>query len=99
MTVRSLLGVFCCLGLSAPEYETRLLAGWTVHIHGDLQARDGRATARALELLEAQLREIVRVVPAAAVRELQRVPLWISPEYPGTRPRAEYHPDAGWLRE
>jgi hypothetical protein len=26
------------------------------------------------------------------------VSLWISPEYPDTKPKAEYHPDAGWLR-
>jgi len=38
-------------------------------------------------------------VPAAAVTELQKVPLWISPEYPPTPPRAEYHPDVHWLRE
>jgi hypothetical protein len=44
------------------------------------------------------LEEIVRVVPAPAVAELRKVPLWFSPEYKGTGPRAEYHPDAGWLR-
>jgi hypothetical protein len=47
----------------------------------------------------AQLQEIVRVVPAKAVAELQKVPLWINPEYPKVHPRAEYHPDAGWLRD
>ena len=30
--------------------------------------------------------------------ELRKVPLWFSPEYPGVKPRAEYHPGAGWLR-
>jgi len=25
--------------------------------------------------------------------------LWFSPEYPGVKPKAEYHPGAGWLRE
>jgi hypothetical protein len=49
-------------------------------------------------LLTAQLEGIVRTVPKAAVVELQKVPLWVSPEYPGTPPRAEYHPNAGWLR-
>jgi hypothetical protein len=37
-------------------------------------------------------------VPATAVAELRKVPLWFSPEYPGTQQRAEYHPGAGWLR-
>lgn len=39
------------------------------------------------------------MVPRAAVAELRKVPLWFSPEYPGVQPRAEYHPDAGWLRD
>ena len=82
-----------------PSLATRKLAGWTVHINSTLLEGDARATTRALELLEGQLDEIVRVVPAAAVGKLQQVPLWISPEYPNTPPRAEYHPDAGWLRE
>lgn len=56
-------------------------------------------TDRALELLETQLEELARVVPQAAVAELQKVPLWVSPEYPGVKPKAEYHPDADWLRK
>ena len=50
-------------------------------------------------MLRTQLDEIVRVVPCAAVAKLQQVSLWFSPQYPETRPKAEYHPDAGWLRE
>ena len=81
------------------QRETRTIAGWAVHIRRDLLASDAKGTARALELLQAQLDEIVRVVPATAVAELQKVPLWFSPEYPSIPPRAEYHPDAGWLRD
>jgi hypothetical protein len=79
--------------------ETRNIEGWSVRIHRKLLEQDAAATARALELLTAQLREIKRTVPAAAVAHLQKVPLWISPEYPGIQPKAEYHPDARWLRE
>ena len=79
--------------------EARVIAGWTVQLSQDLLDRQPAATARALELLKGQLEEINRVVPKAAVVELQKVTLWISPEYPGVKPRAEYHPDAGWLRE
>ena len=60
---------------------------------------DAAGMERALELLRGQLKEIVRVVPASAVTELREVKLWFSPEYPGVRPTAEYHPDARWLRE
>ena len=64
-----------------------------------LLEHDKAATDRALDLLTLQLQEIVRVAPAAAVAELRKVPLWLSPEYPGVTPRAEYHPGAGWLRD
>ena len=79
--------------------EVRDIAGWSVHISRDLLASQAKATARALELLEGQLSEIVRVVPAAAVAELRKVPLWISAEYPNIPPRAEYHSEAGWLSD
>jgi hypothetical protein len=83
---------------SAIDRETRTVRGWTVHVSRQLLEREPRLTRRALELLDRQLEEIVRVVPAAAVAELRQVPLYFMPEYPSVRPRAEYHPDAGWLR-
>ena len=82
-----------------PGRQTKMVEGWTLHISDELFEKDKAATERALELLTVQLQEITRVVPAAAVAELQKVPLWFSPEYPGVQPRAEYHPGAGWLRE
>ncbi|HEY6167310.1 MAG TPA: hypothetical protein VI454_04675 [Verrucomicrobiae bacterium] len=83
----------------ANDRETRTVAGWTVHISKALLATNGAATARALELLGRQLKEIIRVVPKAAVAELQKVPLYFSPTYPGKRGGAEFHPDAKWLRD
>ncbi len=82
-----------------PGRQTQQIEGWTLLISDELLETEKEQTTRALELLTAQLEEIVRVVPAAALAELQKVPLWISPEYAGTQPRAEYHPAAGWLRE
>lgn len=79
--------------------QTKTLEGWTLLISDELLENDKAATERALELLTVQLQEIVRVVPAAAVVELRKVPLWFSPEYPKVQPRAEYHPGAGWLRD
>lgn len=79
--------------------ETRTLLGWQVHVHRGLLEKEAAATAKALDLLEAQLGEIVRVVPPAALAELRQVPLYLNPEYEGVRPRAEYHPDSGWLDE
>ncbi len=78
--------------------QTKTVEGWTLLISDQLFENDKAATERALELLTVQLQEIVRVVPATAVVELRKVPLWFSPEYPQVQPRAEYHPGAGWLR-
>lgn len=84
---------------AVPEREMRAISGWTVHLSKRLLADDAAATDKALSLLKVMLDEITRVVPRAAVTELQKVPLYISPEYPHTPPRAEFHPDAGWLRD
>jgi hypothetical protein len=77
-------------------HETKNLVGWTLHISPKI---DAAALNKALPLLQAQLEEIVRVLPAKAVVELQKVQLWINPEYPHVPPRAEYHPGADWLME
>lgn len=84
---------------SAVPRETRRIRGWNVLVSRVLLADERQATARALELMDAQLAEIERVVPEAAVAELRKVPLYVNPEYPGGKPGAEYHPEAGWLRD
>ncbi len=81
------------------QHQTQQLSGWTVHVSTKLIGQDAPAVEKALPLLKAQLDEIVRVVPVKAVAELQKVPLWINPQYPNSRPRAEFHPNANWLRE
>ena len=81
------------------QRETSDISGWTVHINRRLLEQEPKDTARALELLEKQLQEIVRVVPGDAVAELRKVPLYFSPAYKPGRSGAEFHPDAGWLRE
>ncbi len=82
------------------KVRTQAISGWTVHIREELLKDESKAaTSKALNLLEKQLDEIVKVIPASAVAELRKVPLWFSPEYPGVAPKAEYHPDAGWLKE
>lgn len=86
-------------GEGPARHQTNCIEGWTVLVNERLLAADKAATVKALELLRAQLQEIVRVVPAAAVGKLREVALWFSPEYPGVKPKAEYHPDTGWLRE
>jgi hypothetical protein len=86
-------------GTNTAGHQTKSIEGWTVLVSDQLIEKEKAATERALELLTVQLQEITRAVPAAAVTELRKVPLWFSPEYPGVRQRAEYHPSAGWLRD
>lgn len=96
-----LLAVALCIGpwvACAADYRQQQVEGWTVHMSERLLAEQKEATAKALELLRTQLAEIVRVVPSNAVARLREVPLWFSPEYPGVKPKAEYHPSGGWLR-
>ncbi|MFM8414582.1 MAG: hypothetical protein ACKOCX_07645 [Planctomycetota bacterium] len=92
------LGLATGLGADS-SHETRDVIGWTLHIDKVLLAHAPEATATAVALLERQLAEVVRVVPPAAVAKLRETPLWFSSEYPGVPPRAEFHPDPGWLRE
>jgi hypothetical protein len=81
------------------SFQTNSIEGWTTLVNERLWSEDKAATERALELLRAQLKEIVRVVPSPALAKLREVTLWFSPEYPGVKPIAEYHPDARWLRD
>jgi len=107
LTLTALAAFFCSAkptnaapGDSAsPTHEIRQISGWNVHISSSLLTNNAEATDAALKLLSAQLDNIVNVVPPAAVGELRKVPLWFSPEYPGIRPKAEYHASANWLRE
>lgn len=84
---------------AALSHRTNFVEGWKVLVDARLTAAEAAATEKALELLRGQLQEIIRVVPAPAVKKLREVTLWFSPEYPGVQPKAEYHPDPGWLRD
>lgn len=81
------------------DHETLEVLGWTVRVNPRLRLEQPTETRDALERLEGQLQQIVRVVPAEAVTELRKVTLWFNPPYQGTGPKAEYHPNEGWLRQ
>src|SRR6188474_353780 len=72
----------------ASEWDAPEIEGWTVKVHRDV------SDPAALRLLETRLQDIVRLVPAPAVAELRKVPIWI-----GTSGIAQYHPDRGWLEK
>ena len=83
---------------SPDGYETRTVEGWTVHLSDELRARHPEAVEAAMPLLQRQLQEICRVVPAPVRARLQLVPWWGSSEYSLVPGRAEYHPGADWLQ-
>ena len=86
-------------GADAPKHQTNIIEGWTVLVNERLLKEDKEGTEKGIEILRAQLQEVARLVPAPAVARLREVTLYLSPEYPGVRPTAEYHPGAGWLRD
>lgn len=99
---RCILALLLTAALSraaTPAYERREIEGWTVHVHAELIRNQADDTEHALQVVREHLAQIVKVVPAPAVMQLRKVPLWVSPEYPGIGPKAEYHPGEGWLRE
>lgn len=82
-----------------PGHLTLKLEGWTIHVSDELRKSDAAATDEALRLLEAQLKEVVRVIPAGLLANLRLVRIWLSPTPAGFGPTGEYHPDAGWLKD
>ena len=96
------LGILALAGFakgSAPTTDERNIEGWVVKISAKLIEQNSDQLEKAVLILQAQLKEIVATVPKAAVTELRKVTLYVSPEYPSIPPRAEYHPDAGWLKK
>lgn len=92
--------VFCSESKSKPiEREIRNVSGWQVHISRKLLETEADDTAKALDGLKKMLDEIVRDLPAAAVTEMKKVPLYFSPSYKEGQSGAEFHPGAGWLRD
>ncbi|MFN4943689.1 MAG: hypothetical protein ACK40T_02350 [Akkermansiaceae bacterium] len=82
------------------EREIRQISGWNVLINKDLLTDKTKpATEKALGMLKVQLDEIIKLVPAPAVSEMQKVGLYFSLPYPKFGERAEFHPDAKWLKD
>ncbi|MFN5768534.1 MAG: hypothetical protein ACK523_18720 [Pirellulaceae bacterium] len=76
------------------------IEGWQVAISKRFSDEDRPAIDATRKVLSAQLKELQGMgIPEMTLRRLQQVPMWISPEYPGIVPRAEYHPSAQWLTD
>jgi hypothetical protein len=75
----------------------REVEGWTVRVDDRLLGPKGSAEGtRALKFLEAKLFDIKAVVPAARLKQLQRVTIVLD-QGCGALASIQYHPSAGWL--
>lgn len=83
--------------VATSAYQKELIDGWTVLVNKSLFGAHRELGDRALRLLRIKLFDIGRVVPAGALNELRKVPIWIGIS-DGHAPCAEYHPSAEWLR-
>jgi hypothetical protein len=83
--------------LTAQGYQTQKIEGWTVLVSEKLAKETPEKTALAIELLQSQLADVKKVLPEKALEKLVNVPIWLSPQYPGTNPGGAYHPSKRWL--
>lgn len=79
--------------LTAADYKSRKIQGWTVWVEKSLDTHPRRKAA--LKLLDEKLAKISTVVPPAALPKLRKVPIWLSRN---VARGAAYHPSADWLR-
>lgn len=101
-----LTGGVAIAGVSAPDekfeptsnYEVRELNGWKVYLNSRFEMTEPEMCAETLLLLRHQLYQIERMVPAAAVKQIRSIPVWIELNEPH-HPCMCYHPDPQWLRE
>lgn len=75
------------------------MEGWTIHLADSLLQSDLEATKAAMILIREQLQRVTEVIPQQALKQLQAIPIWISPPYKGFSEKAEYHPSRKWLEE
>jgi hypothetical protein len=79
-----------------PEFEIRNIEGWTVYINKKDLAEHKEQMDEALDHLQNQLYQTVRVLPQPALTKTQElVPIWVEFDSLGTA----YHPRSKWLTD
>lgn len=80
------------------RYAPRRVLGWTALVNRAFEREQPRLYADVMKVLESQLFQVSRVIPAPALEKLRKVRIWVE-HNEGHHPCMAYHPDAGWLRE
>ncbi len=78
-------------------YEKRTIQGWTVRVNKRLAAEGPDLAAKSIELLQFQLYQITRAVPAPALEKIRTVAIWLEPADPLVVCMC-YHPDRQWVQ-
>ena len=84
--------------VAGPSYETKRLEGWTVLVNKELIQQQSELADQVLKQLEHQLYQIVRRLPAPAVRKLKKIQIWVEGKQPDS-PGIIYRSDFQWLRD
>lgn len=78
-------------------YKLHQVKGWDVHVEKAFIAKHKGVYDETMRLLEFQLYQITRVVPAKPLAEMKKVAIWV--EYDLDNKCAQYHPSKQWLTE
>jgi hypothetical protein len=80
------------------KYAQQEIEGWPVLVNKGFLKRQPALAQETLLLLQHQLYQIARRVPAASVKKLRTIRIWVEEEEPH-HPCMTYHPDKKWLIE
>lgn len=81
------------------HYALQKIEGWPVRVNKTLLAGKHKQTGtRVIALLRNKLAEMRKILPAKAIKRLQKVTIWVGVnDY--AIPNATYHPSKEWLKE
>jgi len=79
-------------------YTVKKIRGWTVQVHNQLLNSEKDLGGKVLDLLDAKLMDINRVVSPKALEQLHKVLIWVDVDNENF-PCAVYHPSPKWLSE
>lgn len=103
-TMKNLIALFlisvvplCAEEPEKPASRTdRNIEGWTIRIDDRLLAKDFAPGEKIIQSLERRLSDIIAVVPAARVKELQTIRIVLDKSHGKLIPM-QYHPSEEWL--
>jgi hypothetical protein len=85
------------LTVKKAEHEKRTIEGWTILVDKTLLTGEHKPLGdKALKTLETKLRQVIEIVPADRVKQLQTFRIFFDRNH--ELGAMQYHPGAGWLK-